>query len=184
LDYSKVKFVCWGDSLIATGSGFGTVFGTSYTPNRVVYNGGVGGETIAQAAARQILPAAAIYRDRCMMIHDKTGSAEVTDAEYVATVVSMVDYHLSPMFLIIGGIRTTDGSATNEPGGANYVAQVNRNNALAALYPRNFLDVFDLLYDDSTRTDTTHLTATARDDILIPAIAQKLVDLGYMNVTS
>lgn len=181
LDYSKVKFVAWGDSLTASGSGYATVFGTSYTPSRPIYNGGVGGSTIAAQAALQQASSKDYLRDRVLLIHDKWNTGEDTSA-YVATVQTMVEHQLSGKFLLIGGIRSTDG--TQEPGSAGYIAQTTINSALAALYPDNFLDVFTLLYDDSTRSDHVHLTAAARDGILIPAIQQKLYDLGYMNVTS
>ena len=182
VDFAQVKFACWGDSLTAAGSGYATVFGTAYTPNRGIYNGGVGGETIAQAYAHQTADAASIYRDRVMLIHDKLNSGEDATA-YVATVQAMVAYQRSGKFLIISGIYTTDG-VSQEPGSAYYIAQTTVNQALAALYPGNFLDVSALLASDSTRTDHVHLTSTARDTILIPAIQAKLVALGYMNVTS
>ncbi len=181
VDFSRVKFVAWGDSLTAAGSGYATVFGTSYTPNRVIYNGGAGGETIAQASARQLAASASIYLDRVMLIHDKLNTGEDPTA-YVATVRAMVAAQISGKFLIISGIYSTNG--TQDPGSSYYVDQTTVNNALAALYPGNFLDVSALLASDTTRSDGVHLTSTARDTILIPAIQAKLVALGYMNVTS
>ena len=177
-NYANMAFACWGDSLTANGTGYADTLATSYTPTRKLYNGGVGGYTIAQAFSAQT--AAPLYRDRILIIHDKMNSGETVDA-YVATVQAMIAYQ-PRMFLIVSGIFSTDGS--QDPGSAYYIRQSSVNTQLAALYPANFLDVSVLLADDTTRSDGVHLTTTARDTILIPAIAQKLVDLGYMNVTS
>lgn len=165
--------MAWGDSLTA---GYASSFGTAYTPALQVYDGGIGGASIADAYAAQVA-SGDTYKGRIALIHDKANFDEPSVSAYVATVQDMVNYQTSGKFIVIGGIYSTDGS--QEPGTDWYIMQTDINDALAALYPSNYLHVADLLADPSTRSDGVHLTSTARDTLLIPAIQRKVFELGY-----
>lgn len=175
-DYSRVKFACWGDSLT---DGYAAAFAAAYNPPRQVYNGGVGGETTTQELARMV--ASTLYRGRVTIIWDRITTGEAS-ATWLANIASMVALAASGKFVVVSDINKTDG--TEDVGSEFRTAMIARNAALASAYGANFLDVVDDLDDDTLRTDGLHLTTTARDTVFIPALKQKLVDLGYMNVTS
>jgi len=177
-DFNRVKFACWGDSLTASGSGYADVFAAAYTPNRRVYNGGVGGDSINTIVSR--MAADTLYRGRVCIFWDRMNSGE-TNQNY-ATQMALLVGMSGGKFLIISDINKTDG--TEDAGSAWRIAQDARNAALAAAYPNNFLDLVSALDNNTLRTDGLHCTATAISTIIVPAIQSKLVALGYMNVTS
>jgi hypothetical protein len=171
-DYDSLNFAFWGDSLVS--GNLVTTFAASYTPARFCWDGGVGGETLAQIRARMV--AANMYQDRIVIIWDKEGEVAVVD--WLSDLALMVAKATSGRYLILSDIYRTDGAET-----AAQIASISaRNAATLAAYPNNYLDVASLLTDNSTRSDGLHLTPTANANIVVPAIKQKLVDLGYMDV--
>ena len=174
IDYHQASFAFWGDSLVS--GNLVTLFAASYTPARFCYDGGVGGETLSQIRARMV--AANHMQDRIVIIWDKEGDVAVAD--WLSDLALMVAKAKSNRFIILSDINRTDGGDTQ----AVLDSVAARNAATLAAYPNNYLEVLSLLTSPTTRTDSLHLTTTAMSTIVIPAIKQKLVDLGYMNVTS
>jgi lysophospholipase L1-like esterase len=132
---------CWGDSLTAgTGASVSTYYPEllrlSRYPHSGVYNGGVGGETSTQIRVRQL--ADTIRRDWTNVIW--VGRNNFTDpAVVLADVRAMVANLTHNRFLIMSTINKADG--TENAGSTNYNQIIAVNNALAAAYPGNYLDI-------------------------------------------
>ena len=125
--------------------------------------------------------ASTLYRGRVTIIWDRITGGEA-DATWLANIASMVALATSGKFVVVSDINKTDG--TEDVGSAFRTQMIARNAALSASYGANFLDVVSALDSNALRSDGLHLNATGRDTVFIPALKQKLVDLGYMNVTS
>ncbi len=178
--FDSVSFACWGDSLTAPDIGYADAFALAYTPNRIVFNGGVRGQTMAQITARMLSAPADVYRNRVLIVHDKVNLTEDV-THYVEDVDRMIAHQTSGKYVIVSGIYSVDG--TEAPGSEYYNRQHLVNLQMQAKYGVHFLDVSVLLADPATRQDAEHITPVARDRILIPAIKAKLVALGYLDVT-
>lgn len=173
----KVAF--WGDSLA---NGSAPYLSSHYTPALTVYNGGVGGENALQILTR--MQADTLYRQRIGILWDRQNLPGGTNQDWVDYMVACVALFESGQYIVISDINKTDG--TEDVGSAWRTNQIERNGLLAAAVGTHWLDLVDLLDNDSLRNPADHLhpTTTAVTTIIVPAIAQKLYDLGYMNVTS
>jgi lysophospholipase L1-like esterase len=133
-----VNFIAtWGDSLTA-GTG-GTAWPTQIKGllevNRGVYNGGVGGETSTQIAARMV--ADNRRSDNVVVIWsgvNNYGNPDVVRADISA----MVDHIQSPKkFLILSILNKSAETIGTQP----HDDKIALNNSLAALYPNNYFDI-------------------------------------------
>lgn len=137
----------WGDSLAVTvGLELSHVI-----QNRQIFNGGVSGETSQQIAARQA--ADTQRRDWISLFwygHNNMTQDPATAGAQIKSDLAASIARLAPgtKFLVLSVVN----NAESPRGSARYQAVMQLNSELAALYPRNFLDIRSFLvnqYDPS-----------------------------------
>jgi lysophospholipase L1-like esterase len=123
----------WGDSMIP-----GVARAFQYIWDRPVYDGGVGGETSTQIAARQRADTG--HRDWISIFwygHNNQDDAAQIKADIAASVA-----HLAPgnnRFIVLSVVNEANGRESR--GSGTYQTIVQLNSELAAAYPQNYLDI-------------------------------------------
>lgn len=175
---------CWGDSLTESTSGitspdatrYPTVLGTLFTPQRTVYNGGVGGETAAEIAVRQLayMPVNNVIN---VIEAGRNGVLTLTPAAIVATIQTMVDHVSDNRYLVWTVPFKTDG--TEDPADANGILVQALNDLIMSTWPDNCIDIATLLgRDDSLRVDGLHPTV-AGYALIANAIYTRILAEGW-----
>ena len=175
---------CWGDSLTESTSGitspyatrYPTVLGTLFTPQRTVYNGGVGGETAAQIATRQLayMPVNNVIN---VIEAGRNSVLSLTAAAIVATIQTMVAHVSDDRYLVWTVPFKTDG--TEDADDANGILVQTLNDLIIATYQDNYIDIAALLgRDDALRVDGLHPTG-AGYALIAAAIYDRIVAEGW-----
>ncbi len=150
--YDRCNIVVWGDDLSAN------TFGADLSRllARSVSMQGVAGEDGKAIATRML--ADTHYDGRIAVIWDRHSDGETVE-QYMADLTAMADKARSTAgaFVIISDVADLDGSGTVAPD-ADAAATDAINEAIAARYPENFLDVRAVLADPATRADGLQLT--------------------------
>lgn len=148
----------WGDSLTESTSGgilphqtYPVQVAKLFSPQRTAYNGGVGGETSTQIAARQT-----IYPCGNAINIFWAGRNDVaTSGDVLTPVASMVATMSDERFVVLSILNKTDGTENTGSAARTYITTTNAS--LLAAYPDNYLDVTTALDNNSYRGDGLHL---------------------------
>lgn len=123
-------------------------------PGRVVYNGGVAGETSSQIAARQLADTSG--RNTWINIfwygHNNQDEPEQIKADIAASVAALAPGNNRFIVMSLVNQATPEESR----GAPAYQVIIQMNNQLAALYPQNYLDIRSYLvsrYDPASAQD-------------------------------
>jgi lysophospholipase L1-like esterase len=175
---------CWGDSMTFGTSGITYPWATRWThvlsgmfrPARPVLNAGVGGETAAEIAVRQLA-----YQDPNTQINviwaGRNGVLTLTPAAIVATIQTMVDHVGDDRYVVLTVPYQTDG--TEDANDANGLEVTALNALIESTWPDNHLDIATALaWDAALRTDDLHLTAAAQV-IVAEAVYDFIVSKGW-----
>jgi len=168
---SGTDIACWGDSLTEGTGGGGTTYPDVLATalDRVVYNGGVGGDTSTQIRTR--FAAAPDYWPRATVICSGRNnySARTTVRD---DILAMVDSMIArvPSLLVLSVIN--GNYAAERQGGAQYDQIIALNETLAATFGSHYLDwrryVIDFGLSEAGITPTSQDLTDIADDI-VPA---------------
>lgn len=144
----------WGDSLTPPVAANLQVL---FYPNRIVFNGGVGGETSSQITTRMVADGSAHNNWISVFWYGQNNESDPTRIKAdLATSISALAPGNS-RFLVLGVIN--EALPEESRGSAIYNLIVQLNSELAGLYPQNFIDIRPVL--------VTHYN---------PAIPQDVID--------
>ena len=126
-----------------------------------VYNGGVGGNTSTQIATR-MLAATDKYGDITIIWAGRTNYW--SQSQVLADVASMVSVLSSPKQFLV--MSVLNGNLPGETkGSSNYNAIVSMNNALAAAYPNNYLDIRSYLVSQYNQENPADVIDHSNDTV-------------------
>lgn len=175
---------CWGDSLTESTSGitspygtrYPTVLGTLFTPQRTVYNGGVGGETAAQIEVRQ---GAYLRYNNVINILEagRNGVLTLSPDSIVASITTMANRVIGGRYLVWTVPFKTDG--TEDAIDANGILVQALNDLIISTFPSKYIDIATLLgRDNSLRVDGLHPIA-AGYALIADAIYDRIIAEGW-----
>jgi len=129
------NIAAWGDSLTPpVAANLQLLY-----PNRVVFNGGVAGETSTQIAARQLADTSDhnIWINIFWYGHNNQTQAAQIKADIAASVAALAPGNTR--FVVLAVVN--QATLAESKGGADYATIIQLNSELASLYPQNYLDI-------------------------------------------
>ena len=142
----------WGDSMTASGSSGDWVTKLAAVSGADHYNGGVGGETAAQIAARMTGAAGAAYRDRRFTLSGgRNGFKATPAASIVASLRQMFD-HSTPKQGLVLDVPPFTGDTSGDT-----TTREALNDAIAAEFPDHYYAVFAALLTEAGRLAAGHV---------------------------
>lgn len=153
------NIAAWGDSLTPN---FAANLQLLY-PQRVVYDGGVNGETSTQIAARQLADTAGHNTWINIFWY---GQNNVTQPAQIKADLAASIAALAPgndRFLVLSVVNEATPVASK--GGADHASIVQLNAELAALYPQNFFDIRSYLVKQFDPANPQDVIDFQNDDV-------------------
>ena len=159
--YPTYNIAAWGDSLTAgnedgTGVTYPNVLSANLG-NRMVYNGGVGGQTSIQIAARMLADTAkSSWTTVIWAGRNNYSSPSQVESDIAAMVASLGS---NTHYLVLSVLN---GSGSESIGDANYNQIISINTYLASTYSGHYLDIRSYLASQTALTDAG-ITPSAQD---------------------
>ena len=152
---NTIQFAAWGDSLTAgceattPSTNCSYPYALSQDLNTTVFNGGVGGETSTQIAARQTAETGDYGYCQIIWAGRNNYSSQAT---VLADIATMVGNLTSPKCFLVLSILNGYGNSESK-GQSNYNLIIALNQAIQAAYPNNYLDIREALVADYDPTN-------------------------------